>query len=95
MTYMYHADALNWPDIDYKELKSPYLVVARDKDTLIESSDEFVRKAKQAGANITYLRVAGMGNYVRKRQDILDQSFEWLENNRFLRKNTISITKLY
>ena len=79
MTYMYHADALNWPEIDYKELKSPYLVVAGDKDTLIESSDEFVRKAKQAGANITYLRVDGMDHYVRKRQDILDQSFEWLK----------------
>lgn len=79
MTYMYHADALNWPKIDYKDLKSPYLVVAGDQDTIIESSDEFVRKAKQAGANITYIRVAGMDHYVRKRQDILDKSFEWLK----------------
>ena len=79
MTYIYHADALNWPKIDYKDLKSPYLVVAGDQDTIIESSDEFVRKAKQAGANITYIRVAGMDHYVRKRQDILDKSFEWLK----------------
>ena len=79
MTYMYHADALNWPETDYKNLKSPYLVVAGDKDTLIRSSDEFVRKAEQTGVNITYLRVHGMDHYVRKRQDILDKSFEWLK----------------
>jgi hypothetical protein len=47
MTYMDHADALNWPDIDYKELKSPYLGVSGAKDTFIQSSDDFVRKAKQ------------------------------------------------
>ena len=79
MTYMYHADALHWPEIDYKNLKSPYLVVAGDKDMLIKSSDAFVHKAKHAGANITYLRVAGMDHYVRKHQNILDQSFKWLK----------------
>lgn len=75
---MYHADALNWPKADYKQIKSPYLVVAGAKDTLIKSSDTFVEKAKQAGVNITYLRVSDMDHYVRKNQDILDQSFEWL-----------------
>ena len=80
MTYMYHADALNWPEVNYKKIRSPYLVVTGDQDTLIQSSDEFVKKAKAGGAQVTYVRVTGMGHYVRKRQDILDQSFEWLRN---------------
>lgn len=54
-------------------------MVSGDKDTFIESSDEFVRKAKQAGVNITYFRVSGMDHCVRKHQAILDQSFEWLK----------------
>lgn len=80
MTYMYHADSLNWPKIEYEKIKTPYLVVAGEKDTLIKSSDEFVEKAKQAGVEITYLRVPDMDHYVRKRQDILDKSFDWLAN---------------
>ncbi len=79
MTYMDHVDALNWPDIDYKGLKCPYLVVSGAKDTFIQSTDDFVRKAKQAGVAITYLRVPDMDHYVLKRQDIVDQSFEWLK----------------
>lgn len=79
MTYMYHADSLNWPLIEYQKIRSPYLVVTGAKDTLINSSDAFVEKAQQAGVNITYFRVSDMDHYVRKRQDILDKSFNWLK----------------
>ena len=79
MTYMYHADSLNWPKVHYEAIRSPYLVVAGENDTIIKSCDEFVEKAKQAGVKITYLRVSGMDHYVRKRQDVLDQSFQWLQ----------------
>lgn len=78
MTYKYHADALLYPKPDYKKIRTPFLVVAGAKDTIIESSDAFVKKAKAAGANITYLRIADMDHYVRKRPDIIQQSFDWL-----------------
>ena len=81
MTYKDHTDALNWPEIDYKKLNSAYLFVSGDQDSFIESSDEFVLKAKLSGVDVTYLRVAGMDHYVRKRQDILDQSFDWLKQH--------------
>jgi hypothetical protein len=29
---------------------------------------------------IDYIRVEGMDHYIRKRPDIIDQSFEWLKN---------------
>lgn len=79
MTYMYHADSLNWPRVYYEGINSPYLAVAGVKDTLIKSSDAFVEKAKKAGANITYFRIPDMDHYVRKRPDILHESFRWLK----------------
>ena len=80
MTYKYHADAMFYPTVDYKKIRTPFLVVAGAKDTIIHSSDAFVEKAKEAGAPITYLRVENMDHYVRKRADIINQSFEWLED---------------
>lgn len=44
------------------------------------SSDAFVEKAKSLGVNVTYLRIEDMDHYVRKRPDIINQSFEWLKN---------------
>lgn len=79
MTYKYHADAMLYPDPDYKKIRTPFLVVAGVNDTIINSSDAFVEKAKNAGANITYLRVEDMDHYVRKRPDIINQSLEWLQ----------------
>ncbi len=78
MTYKYHADALLYPDTDYKKIRTPFLVVSGVKDTFIQSSDAFVYKAKNAGVNITYIRVEDMDHYVRKRPDIIAKSFKWL-----------------
>jgi pimeloyl-ACP methyl ester carboxylesterase len=80
MTYKYHADMLTWPKNDYQKIKSPYLLVAGAKDTLIKSSDDFARAAQKAGVKITYLRVPDMDHYVRRRSDILDKSFNWLRD---------------
>jgi dienelactone hydrolase len=80
MTYMYHADALTYPPCDYPKIKTPVLIVAGTKDPIIKSCDAFVKKAqKLSQGKITYLRVDDMDHYVRKRQDILDKSFEWLK----------------
>lgn len=79
MTYKYHADALCYPEFEYSKIKNPFLVVAGAQDSSIISSDRFVQQAQAAGANITYLRVADMDHYVRKRPDIIAQSFEWLK----------------
>ena len=79
MTYKYHADALTYPVPDYKRMRTPFLVVAGAQDTIIHSSDAFIDKAKKAGAYVTYLRVLDMDHYIRKRRDIIAQSFEWLE----------------
>lgn len=80
MTYLYHADALRYPNFDYQKLKSPYLVVSGGLDTIIDSSDLFVEKAKNEGSPVTYFRIADMDHYVRKRPDILQASFEWLKD---------------
>lgn len=79
MTYLYHADAFQKLPLDYALIKTPFLVVAGVEDTIIESADQFVQKAKDAGAPITYFRVDGMDHYIRKRPDVIDQSFEWLK----------------
>jgi pimeloyl-ACP methyl ester carboxylesterase len=80
MTYKYHADAMLYPRVDYKKIRTPFLVVAGAKDTIIHSSDAFVEKAKNSDVNVTYLRVEDMDHYVRKRPDIINRSFEWLKD---------------
>jgi pimeloyl-ACP methyl ester carboxylesterase len=87
MTYKYHADALSYPPPDYNKIRTPFLVVAGVKDTIIQSSDEFVQKAKNAGAPITYMRIEDMDHIVRKRPDVVKKSFEWL-NQQLLREQT-------
>lgn len=79
MSYKYHADALTYIPIDYPRLRTPFLVVSGTLDSLIQSSDAFVEKAKAAGAPITYHRINDMDHYVRKKPDVVEQSFRWLE----------------
>lgn len=78
MTYLYHADAFEKPPVDYTRIKTPFLVVAGAEDSIIESCDQFVQKAVDAGAPITYFRVDGMDHYIRKRPDVIDRTFDWL-----------------
>jgi alpha-beta hydrolase superfamily lysophospholipase len=80
MTYKYHADALTtYPKPEYGKMKTPYLVVAGTKDSIIDSSDVFIRKAKETGAPITYMRISDMDHYVRKKEDVIKDSFDWLK----------------
>lgn len=79
MTYFYHADALQKPAIDYRKIQTPFLVVEGTEDCTIISCDQFVQKALAAGAPVTYLRVDGMDHWIRKRPDVIDQSFDWLK----------------
>ena len=79
MTYLYHADAFQRPSTQYNKINSPFLVVAGTADSSIASSDQFVEKARAAGAPITYFRIEGMDHYIRKRSDIIDRSFDWLK----------------
>lgn len=79
MTYMYHADALNFSKPTYERITKPFLVVSGALDTIIDSSDAFVEKAHAAGSSVSYLRVSDMDHYVRKRPDIIEASFAWLE----------------
>jgi len=87
MSYKYHADALkDYPQPDYHNIKTPFLVVVGEQDTIIHSCDLFVQKAEEAGAPITYLRIPDMNHYIRERPDVIAQSFEWLKtllNNKF------------
>lgn len=81
MTYQYHADALNvYPQIEYEKIKTPYLVVSGGKDSFITSSDAFVFKARKAASPLTYMRIPDMDHYVRKREDVVMASFDWLKN---------------
>lgn len=79
MTYFYHADAFLKPAIDYSKIHAPFLVVEGTEDSTLISCDQFVEKAEVANAPITYLRVEGMDHWIRKRPDIIDQSFDWLK----------------
>lgn len=80
MTHKYHADADAYPTPSYEKIKTPFLAVAGAKDTIIQSADEFVRKAKVAGMDITYHRVEDMDHYVRRRPDVVAKTFEWIKS---------------
>lgn len=79
MTYFYHADAFLKAPMDYRKIQTPFLVVKGTEDSDIVSCDQFVEKARKAGAPITYLRIDGMDHWLRKRPDVIDQSFDWLK----------------
>ncbi len=79
MTYKYHADAQKFPKYEYAKIKTPFLVVSGALDSLIKSSDAFVEKALAAGADITNFCIKDMDHYVRKRPDVIAESFEWLK----------------
>lgn len=81
MTYKYHADAMKFPPPDYARLTKPFLVIAGalDVNGNIQSTDDFVQKAKAASVDVTYIRVPDMDHSIRKRPDIIDQSFRWLK----------------
>ena len=48
-------------------------------DSIIASCDLFVYNARQADVSITYLRIDDMDHYIRKRPDVIEQSFDWLK----------------
>jgi pimeloyl-ACP methyl ester carboxylesterase len=80
MTYKYHADVLeSYPKYEYDQIKTPFLVVAGDKDPIINSADAFVKKAEEAGATIMYMRISSMDHYIRKKEDVIINSFDWLK----------------
>lgn len=79
MTYLYHADAFQKAPVDYSKIKTSFLVVAGTEDSIIDSCDQFVQKALDAGAPITYFRVDGMDHYIRNKPDIIEKSFDWLK----------------
>ena len=80
MSYLYHTDASTYPPCQYGVIKTPFLVIAGAQDSLIHSADAFVNKAKEAGMDITYMRVEDMGHLVRKRLDIVGNALEWLQS---------------
>lgn len=80
MTYLYHADALQYPLPDYEKITTPFLVVVGTADPVLPSSDDFVQKVLAAGAPVTYHRIEGMDHYVRQRPDVIEQTFYWLKN---------------
>lgn len=79
MTNRYMADALTYPGPDYKNIQGKLLMVTGVKDTLIQSSDDFYKKAKQAGMDVTYWRIEDMDHYIRNRPELIKRSFEWLK----------------
>ncbi len=79
MTYLYVADAFQAPLVDYSKIRSPFLVVAGTEDSAIASSDQFVQKAQEAAVPITYFRIDGMDHYIRRRPEIIQDSFKWLQ----------------
>lgn len=90
MTYLYHADAFQKSAINYCRIQVPFLVVMGTEDSNILSCDQFVQKAREAGAPITYFRIEGMDHYIRHRPDVIEQSFEWLKLNMTKKSDRVS-----
>lgn len=81
MTNMYVADGVNFPRPDYSKLANRnVLVVTGVEDTIINSSDEFDKKAKDNKVKIDYWRVDGMDHMIRKRPDLIANTFVWLRD---------------
>lgn len=79
MTYRYHADVINTKPFAYEKIHAPMLVVCGTKDSIIDSCDSFVAKAKAANASVTYWRVDGMEHRIsQNKKNIIPKSFEWL-----------------
>lgn len=49
------------------------------KDSIIDSADAFVSKAKEVVAPVTYMHISDMDHYVRKKEDVINDSFSWLK----------------
>ena len=79
MTNMYMADAMKFPEPDYKNFHGELLMVSGVKDTLIKSSDDYYRKATRAGVDVTYWRVEDMDHSIRNRPELIERSFVWLK----------------
>lgn len=80
MTNMYVADGINFPTPDYTKLANRnVLVVTGVKDTIINSSDEFDKKAQANNVKIDYWRVDGMDHKIRNRPDLISDTFVWLK----------------
>lgn len=81
MTYKYHANALrDYPAIEYEKIKTPYLVVVGENDSIAKSAQVFVKKAQKVDVPITCMCIKAMDHYVRKREDAIVDSFNWLKN---------------
>lgn len=80
MTNMYVADGVNFPTPNYQKLHGDILVVTGAKDTIIDSSDTFVKNANINHLSIEYWRVESMDHSIRNHPDLIDNSFVWLSN---------------
>ena len=83
MTYRYHADVFIEQDRNkaYTTIKTPLLVVTGTKDTIIETSDVFVNKAKKNGVPITYYRIEGARHYetINPKFNVIEKTLLWLK----------------
>ena len=79
MTNLYMADALKYPRPDYRNINGRFLLVTGTKDTLVGSSDDFYKKAELNNVKVTYWRIESMDHYIRKRPDLIQNSFNWLQ----------------
>ncbi len=79
ITYLYHADACQYPVPRYKKIKVPFLVAIGGLDPEIESFDQFVKSAQEATCPLTLIRVADCNHFVRRNPYIVTKTFEWLE----------------
>lgn len=80
LTYLYHADALQQPGIDYEKIQFPYLVLTQGWDFRFSQSEAFVKAAREAGVDVTFIcdkntteRVEGKGEL-----NLIEESFFWL-----------------
>lgn len=83
MTYRYHADvfAEEKRNKAYPSIKTPLLVVTGTADSIINTSDDFVNKARTSGVPITYYRVNGMGHKVLDPKfGMVSKTLNWIQD---------------
>lgn len=62
MTYLYHSDALNYPNPHYNKFITPFLVVGGALDPSIQSFDLFVKNTQKTNVPVTYFRIENMNH---------------------------------
>ncbi len=82
LSYLYHADALSHPPVDYAKITFPYLVLIQDWNYLFSQTKAFVKAAREAGADIEVICDENVTGWVEGKGtlNLFDEAFLWIKD---------------